>query len=147
MSKPAPLWLAHVLDRDPQLHAWKARYERERIVTDSIRRQLPRPLAERMRVAETRAGALDLVAATGAIAAALRQRTPELLATLQREGHDFTEIRVRVQVGKGADPPAKVAPRQWDSGSAQPLFRLGDALSPGPLKASIARWSRRARGR
>jgi len=147
MPKPAPRSFTRVLDEDPRLNSWKIRHEREQSLTEALRRRLPRPLGERIRVAEIRAGTLEVVTSAGAIAAAVRQRAPDLLAALQREGHDFTELRVRVQVGATTQSPPKVPSRQWDSGSASALFRLGDTLGPGPLKISLTRWSRRARGR
>ena len=96
---------------------------------------------------DARAGVLELAASAGAIAATLRQRAPDLRAALARDGCDFTEIRVRVQVAGMTGSAQKPVPRQWDSARAAPLFELADGLADGPLKAALARWSRRARGR
>lgn len=139
--------LAGVLQSEPELAGWTARHRREAELTLLVHKHLPRPIAERVRVTGTRDGALELAAGSGAIAAALRQRAPDLRLSLARDGCDFTEIRVRVQVASNADARDKTTKHQWDSREAAPLFALADRLADGPLKAAIARWSRRARGR
>ena len=139
--------LAGVLQSEPELAGWTARHRREAELTLLVRKHLPRPIGERVRVTETREGVLELAAGSGAIAAALRQRAPDLRLSLARDGRDFTEIRVRVQVERIPDPWDKTTRHQWDSREAAPLFALADRLPDGPLKAAIARWSRRARGR
>ena len=148
MPKPAALrQIARVLESDAQLKAWTERHQREAALTQLLAKQLPRPIADRVHVADTRNGVLELAASAGAIATVLRQRAPDLLAALSRNGWDFTEIRVRVQVAGRSIPAQKTEKRQWDSASAAPLFDLAPALPEGPLKAAIARWARRARGR
>lgn len=139
--------LAGVLQSEPDLAGWAARHRREAELTLLVRKHLPRPIAERVRVTGAREGALELAAGSGAIAAALRQRAPDLRLSLARDGCDFTEIRVRVQVGSNANVRDKTIKHQWDSREAAPLFALADRLADGPLKAAITRWSRRARGR
>jgi len=139
--------LARVFDADPRLAEWRKRHEREAALTRLLRRHLPRPLAERVRVADARDGLLELAAGAGAIAAALRQRAPELRERLARDGFPFSEIRIRVQVSGAATPRPSAPKRAWNSADAAPLFALADRLSEGPLKAALARWSRRARGR
>jgi hypothetical protein len=139
--------LAGVLQSEPELAGWTARHRREAELTLLVRKHLPRPVAERIRVAGTREGVLELAAGSGAIAAALRQRAPDLRLSLARDGWDFTEIRVRVQVAPRSGEITKTPKHQWDSREAAPLFALADRLPDGPLKAAIARWSRRARGR
>jgi hypothetical protein len=139
--------LARVFDTDPRLAQWRARHVKEAELTRLLRRHLPRPLAERVRVADARNGVLEIAAGAGAIAAALRQRAPELRERLACEGYAFAEIRIRVQV-TGAAGGTPSAPKQsWNSAEAAPLFALADRLSEGPLKAALVRWSRRARGR
>ena len=64
-----------------------------------------------------------------------------------RDGYDFAEIAVRVHVAAAAHVEQKALKRQWDSAEATPLFELADRLPEGPLRAALARWSRRARGR
>jgi hypothetical protein len=152
--RPSPLSLppkyrslAAVLESDARFADWSARRRQEVELTRLLRKHLPRPIADRVRVADARDGVLELAASAGAIAATLRQRAPDLRTSLARDGLDFQEIRVRVQVA--ALTSARVAPTQrpWDSRDATPLFDLAERLDDGPLKAVLSRWSRRARGR
>lgn len=148
MPKPiAVRSIARVLESDAQIRTWSERQRHEAALTRLLATQLPRPIADRMHVTDTRNGVLELAAGAGAIATVLRQRAPDLRAALARNGWDFTEIRVRVQVAGRTRPEAKPHKRQWDSTNAAPLFDLAATLPEGPLKAALARWSRRARGR
>ena len=144
---PRPTSLAKVLDRDATLSAWADRHRHEMRLTAALRDHLPRPVAAQVRVSSTSSGILALACSSGAIAAAVRQRGPELLAALRREGWDFTEIKVRVQVRGLPAAPVKSSGNQRDASGANALFDLSSALPDGPLRASIERWSRRARGR
>jgi hypothetical protein len=139
--------LARVLDADATIAAWTARQREEAALTGLVRRLLPRPIAERVRVTDARNGVLELAATAGAIAAAVRQRAPDLRAALARDGHAFAEVRVRVQVAGSAIAKEKPPVRAWDSRAATPLFDLADRLCDGPLQQALRRWSRRARGR
>jgi hypothetical protein len=147
MKPPKHRTLARVLESDAQFTEWTQRHRREAALTLLLRKHLPRPVAERMRVTEARGGVLEIAAGAGAIAATLRQRVPGLQVALARDGWDFTEIRVRVQVAGVTAATAKPQSRQWDSRDATPLFELADRLPDGPLKDALAQWSRRARGR
>lgn len=138
--------LGRVLDADAQLAQWSARQREEAALTDAVRRQLPRALGLRTRVAGFRDGVLEITAAGGALAAALRQRAGSLPAALRAEGFHVTEVKVRVQVVSAPDPERAV-PRTLDVGAATPLFDLADRLPQGPLRDALSRWSRRARGR
>lgn len=104
-------------------------------------------MAERVHVSDARNGTLELAAGAGAIAAALRQRGADIRTALARDGHAFTEVRVRVQVAGSTSPRPSLVKRQWDSAAASPLFDLADRLPGGPLKEALRHWSRRARGR
>jgi hypothetical protein len=139
--------LARVLDSDAEFAGWTARHRREIALTRLVRRHLPRAMAERVHVTDARDGTLELAAGSGAIAAALRQRAADLRTALARDGYDFTEVRVRVQVAGSTSPRPPIAKRQWDSAAASPLFELADRLPGGPLKEALRHWSRRARGR
>ena len=140
----SPQSLQRILAADPALAAWDARRRREAALTAIVRRHLPRPLAERIRVAEDRGPELNLVADAGAIAAVARQRAPDLLAELQREGCEFTSIRVRVQVATATRKIQKPVPKQIDRAALRPLATLAQELPAGPLKAALARFLRRA---
>ncbi len=148
MPKPTALRpIDRVLESDAQLRTWTERHRREAALTQLLTKHLPRPIADRVRVTDTRGGVLELAATAGAIAAVLRQRAPDLRAALSRNGWDFTDIRVRVLVAGRSSPSQKIDKRQWDSASAAPLFDLAEQLPEGPLRSALARWSRRARGR
>jgi len=138
--------LALIVTEDATLAAWHARLQRENLLTAIVRRHLPRALADRVRVAETGLGTLTLAVAAGAVAAVIRQRTPDLLNGLRREGWDFTELRLRVQVGvarREEDRPLSVQRPRFD---AAPLHRLARSLSDGPLKRAVLNLARRAGG-
>jgi hypothetical protein len=143
-----PQTLQRILAADPTLAAWDARRRREATLTAIVRRHLPRPLAERIRVAEDRGPELNpeltLIADAGAIAAVARQRAPDLLAELKREGCEFTSIRVRVQVAAPPRKAEKQPPKQIDRSALRPLTRLAQELPAGPLKTALARFLRRA---
>ena len=103
----SPQPFKRVLDADTALATWAARRDREEALTAEVRRHLPRPLAPRVRVADTLDGQLELAADAGAVAAIVRQRNVELLAALKHAGWEFTSIRVRVQVRADAGPKKK----------------------------------------
>jgi hypothetical protein len=140
----SPQSLQHILATDQVLAAWDARRRREAMLTAIVRRHLPRPLAERIRVAEERGTELNLIADAGAIAAIVRQRAPDLIAELHREGCEFTSIRVRVQVARAARDSKKPVKKQFDRRVLRPLAALAQQLPAGPLKAALARFLRRA---
>ena len=111
----------------------------------TVRRHLPRALAERIRVADDQGPELVLAADAGAIAGIARQRAPDLLADLRREGYEFTAIRVRVQVGGASMETNKSIANQIDTSGIKTLAALAGTLPAGPLKASLARLLRQAR--
>lgn len=140
-NTPRPL--SRILAVDAQIGAWHERMERESRLTAAVRRLLPRALADRVRVAEAAAPALTLAVAAGAIAAVIRQRSPDLLAGLRREGWDFTELRVRVQVKTAGASPAKQKHIQRVKVDPAPLRALAQTLPHGPLRAAVERLMRR----
>ena len=148
MPKSPPLSpIARIFERDPQIASWTARLHQEAALTAVIRRIVPRPLAGRVRVAGARDGVLELAVATGAAATVIRQRTPDMTMALRREGWDFTEIRIRVQVGTAERSPGKKPSHQRDANTAGALWTLSDTLPDGPLRQALRRWKRRAQGR
>lgn len=139
-----PQSLQRIVATDATLATWDARRRREAALTATVRHHLPRALAARIRVADSQGPELVLAAEAGAIAAITRQRTPDLIVALQREGYEFTGIRVRVQVRTDPVPAAKTVSKQVDRASLRPLAALARDLPPGPLKAALARLLRRA---
>jgi hypothetical protein len=139
----SPQPFKRILGTDATLAAWAARCSREEALTGIVRRLLPRPLAPRIRVADARGTELELAADAGAVAAIARQRSADLLATLRREGWEFTGIRVRVQVRSDAAPGRKPLANPVDRSSLQPLAALARDLPDSPLKAALARLLRR----
>jgi len=138
--------LALVVTEDATLAGWHARLVRENLLTASVRGHLPRALADRVRVAEIGLGTLTLAVAAGSVAAVIRQRTPELLSGLRREGWDFTELRLRVQVSVGDRPTVKRSSVERPRIKAAPLRELARSLSDGPLKRAVLNLARRAGG-
>ena len=136
--------LKHILSADATLAEWEARRSREQALTMIVRRHLPRPLAMRIHVADARTGELELAADAGAVAGVLRQRSTDLLRALQRQGWQFTGIRVRVQVRADPAPSRKPAINQLDRSSMRSLAALARTLPHGPLKAALERFLRRA---
>lgn len=143
--KRAPRALQAVIAGDATLAGWQARRAREERLTRAIRAHLPRQLGERIDIRETDAGAMELVTTAGAIAAAVKQRLPDLRVALQREGFEPGELRVRVQVSVATSPPPrKAAPQRLDRAAAAPLASLAKSLPAGPLRDAIAKLLRRA---
>ena len=123
--------------------AWHERMERETRLTTAVRRLLPRALADRVRVAEAATPTLTLAVPAGAVAAVVRQRSPDLLAGLRREGWDFTEFIVRVQVGTAVPPKTKAKMNQLHKVNPVPLRQLASELPAGPLRHAVQRLARR----
>jgi hypothetical protein len=139
-----PQPLQRIIAADTTLAAWQARYRQETALIALIRRHLPRPLADRVRVVDARTTELQLAVDAGAIAAVLRQRTPELLRQLLGEGWQFSAIRIRVQVRETPRPAMKTLSNHVDRSSLRPLAGLARELPEGPLKAALTRFVRRA---
>ena len=136
--------LSRILAVDAQIGAWHERMQRESRMTAAVRLLLPRALADRVRVAEAATDRLILAVPAGAIAAVIRQRLPDLLAGLRREGLNFTQIEVRVQVKTYPGPEPKKATNQAPRPNAAPLRALVDDLPAGPLRDAVARLVRRS---
>ena len=144
--KRAPRPLKTVIAEDETLAAWQARRSREEALLATIRRHLPRQLGDRVRAVELESGEIELVVAAGAVAAAVRQRTPDLAMALHRDGWSCGGVRVRVQVSAAEPVAAKVATRPIDRAALAPLSRLSADLPAGPLKNALARLLRRTGG-
>lgn len=135
--------LSRILASDAVLATWHERMRRESRLTAAVRREVPRALAERVRVVQAEPPLLVLAVPSGAVAAVLRQRSPEILAGLRREGVHFTDLRVHVQLGQGFAAKPKVDIGQRVRINAAPLRALAQDLPDGPLRSAIERLARR----
>jgi hypothetical protein len=140
-NPPRPL--SRILAVDAQIGAWHERMERESRLTTTVRRMLPRALADRVRVAEAETPILKLAVPAGAVAAVVRQRSPDLLAGLRREGLNFTQLEVRVQVGTTRASGQKLHANQASRLNPGPLRALAEELPPGPLREAVRKLARR----
>lgn len=142
--KPIPARpLSRILAGDDQIAAWHQRMQQESRLTAAVRRMLPRALADRVRVAEAGATTLKLAVPAGAVAAVVRQRSPDLLAGLRREGLHFTQIEVRVQVSVEPQSTRKININQSTKVDSAALRDLAGRLAPGPLREAVLRLARR----
>ena len=138
-----PQPLSRLLATDAMVAGWHARAMAEAELTSAVRRHLPRALAERVRVAEAADSTLTLATSSGTIAAVVRQRLPDILGGLKREGCNFTEIKVRVQVRVDPAESVKVLKIQRERVDPAPLRRLAENLAEGPLKTAVLKLARR----
>lgn len=99
---------------------------------------LPPALAAQLTGADASRAELVLSTASGAAAALLRQRAPEVLETLAREGWKFTGMRLRVQARPGAGQRSNVYAKQMAEATAEAL-RSGAGRIADPKLASALR--------
>jgi hypothetical protein len=134
--------LTRAIETEPRLAAWLRRHRLETALTNTVRVHLPRLIASQVRVTDLKDGQLELTVPSGALATAVRQRIPELLATLASQSHEFNRIRVRVQpltAPMTASAPLVRRPPP----ALVPLQALAKRLPDGPLKDAISRLMRR----
>jgi hypothetical protein len=134
--------LQHILAAESALAELLARRQRESKVEERVRQTLPAMLASRVTVVDARSAELVLAATSGAAAALLRQRVPELGLALAHEGWEFTGIRVRVQARSAVKETPNITPKQIDAASAATLRRLAASLDEGALAAALERLAR-----
>jgi hypothetical protein len=115
------------------------RRQREVALEQRIKKALPRSLAACVAVADARSPELTLSATSGAAAALLRQRTPELLRALTDEVCEFTGIRVRVQARGVAPFAANPSRKQLDAQIAAKLVAAAGQLGDSPVAAALRR--------
>jgi hypothetical protein len=131
--------LRHLLATEALLAGFLDRRRRELTLLDGVRKNLPPALAAQTGVADASAPELTLSAASGAAAALLRHRAPELLEALAREGWKFTGIRVRVQARHNRTDRSKVHAKQIDGKSAAALRSGADRIPDPRLVAALHR--------
>ncbi len=139
--------LSRIVADEPALADWERRRARDAAILAVVARAVPRALVGELTVADAASGVLVLAGPSGAVAAVLRQRVPDLQARLLREGWEFTAIRVVVQPRMRAAPARKIVTNQLDRGAIPALAELRDRLPEGPLRASVERLLRRRRGK
>ena len=122
------------------------RRQKELAVEQHVKRALPRSLAACVSVADARSTELALYATSGAAAALLRQRSPQLQQVLAAEGCEFTGIRVRVQARSMPAPTEKPIKKQLDEKVCATLYNTAAELGDSPLAQALLRLARRAGG-
>jgi hypothetical protein len=130
--------LRHILSAETTLARYLDRRRSELAILEHIRRNLPPALAAQVGIAAAQPPELALLARSGAAGALLRQRIPDLVENLAREGWEFTGIRIRVQPLPAARSQKKIDAKQLDSRSVAALRAhaalLGDAGLAGALR-------------
>jgi hypothetical protein len=134
--------LQHILSGETEFGDLLARRSRELALEKRVHAELPSALAACVGVADARSEELVLLVSGGAAGALLRQRSPQLLAALAREGWKFTGIRVRVQVRSAAQRKRNPDSKQIDNASVQRLEMLAAQLGDAPLAQALRRLAR-----
>jgi hypothetical protein len=137
MRTPKPL--SRIVAGDPLLASWDARRRHESALTQAVRAELPRQLAERVRVDCAQHETIEIVADSGAVAAAVRQRLPAVQGRLSRGGHALAAIKVRVHVRTWEPVTPKAAANRAHDLPTATLARFAQAMAPGPLRTSLDR--------
>jgi hypothetical protein len=137
--------LQQILTGETAVAELLTRRQHELALEARVKQALPPSLAAQVTVADGRPPELALLATSGAAAALLRHRAPDLLRALMQEGKEFTGIRVRVQARPPARPAPKPAIKQIDESSAVALEVAAAGLGDSPLAAAMVRLAARAR--
>ncbi len=138
--------LRQILKGESTLDELLERHRREAELEERVHRVLPPALAKHVAVIDARSSELELGAASGAAAALLRQRAPELRTALAREGWEFTGIRVRVQARLARESAPKYPKKQLDSAVTGTLLTLAAELGESPLSRALRKLATRAGG-
>ena len=136
--------LQQILNGESALAELLSRHQRESGVEQHVKRALPPMLAARIAVVDARSSELVLAASSGAAAALLRQRIPDIARALAQEGWEFTGIRVRVQARSAPQEVLNILPKQIDAASIAELQRLAAKLGDTELAAALRNLVERA---
>lgn len=145
--------VARLLDSSADLKPLAERLESIKRLQRRYRTVAPEGLAEASRVCAIDGTIIVICAASGPVAAALRQIAPRLLSELlggagnsgkRKRDQDFTGIRVEVQV---AEPARKRTVIAREDLPREKLGRLAERLSDSPLKATLERLSKAPQSR
>jgi hypothetical protein len=142
--------ISKLLGDTAELKPLTARLEDIKRLQRRYRTIAPEQLATASRVCAIDGTIVVICAASGAVAAALRQLAPRLLEGLRgprkspkhSEDQDFTSIRIEVQV-TASHPKRPVLPRP--DMPREHLAKVAESLSDSPLKEALERLSRQAR--
>ncbi|KAA3654984.1 MAG: DUF721 domain-containing protein [Proteobacteria bacterium] len=109
--------------------------------------ELPPYLADSCHVANLKDDVLLIHAASGAVAAKLRQATPRLLNALAMQGVMVSSVKIATRPVNPAPPP-KPPTQRTVSGQTQDALRslAGELPDDAPLRAALERFVRRSRG-
>jgi hypothetical protein len=130
--------LRDVISAQAALAGLLDRRRRDVALLSRLQELLPPALASQLSAADASRAELVVSAASGAAAALLRQRAPEVLETLAREGWKFTGMRLRVQARPSGAQRSKVYAKQMDEAAAVAL-RSGAGRIADPVLASAVR--------
>ena len=140
-----PERIAHVLDDTIELKSLQSRLEQIRRVQRRYRTLAPERLSETSRVCAIDGSTVVICAASGSVAAVLRQLAPRLLEGLRESARksskhprdqELNSIRIEVQV---SDEAPKRAPVPRAPLPREKLAKVAAALAPSPLKETLDR--------
>ena len=108
--------------------------------------ELPPYLAGACHVANLKDDVLVIHAATGAVAAKLRQATPRLLNALALAGERVASIKIATRPVRAAEPPRPVTQRTVTADGQDAMRALAGSLpDDDPLRRALERFVRRSR--
>ncbi|MBT0962484.1 DciA family protein [Denitromonas iodatirespirans] len=108
--------------------------------------ELPPYLADSCHVANLKDDVLLIHAATGAVAAKLRQATPRLVNTLAMQGVRISSIKIATRPVRPTPPPKPPTQRIVSTQAQDALRSLADHLpDDDPLRKALERFVRRSR--
>lgn len=104
----------------------------------------PQQLTQSCHVKQLRDGILFLLADNAAVATQLKQLSPRLLASYQKQGRQVTSIRIEVQVrNPPPQPPGTSEKRALSIETIENISKLADQLEASPLKDALTRLATR----
>lgn len=131
--------LSDVIRAEGQLASALERRSRELAIAALLRKLLPPALGSQTKIGDASNPELLLLTASGAAAALLRHRAPQMLEGLTREGWKFTGIRIRVQARPDKADRSKVYAKQMDRAAAASLRKGAAGVADRALAAALAR--------
>ena len=137
--------IGYLLNSLTDLEAIRVRAERIAALQQAYFAAVPRELAQSSTVGYETQGTLVLLAASGAVAARLRQLTPRLLLTIRKQFAEVKAIRIEVQLVRGTKRRAPQMRRVGATG-LRSLTELEAGLADGPLRDALRRLIRREAG-